>query len=236
MLKMVSYQYSYIMLDGLFLVGWLALFWWRKNVRKQMLAISVVFGIFSFFAESLAYTDWWKPLTITGNIPGIESFLFGFTVGGFASVIYEEIFKKKIKVRKLNKIKIDRRNLHISRIASFLLIVFLASQKVFGISTIIATILCSVPIIIFIYIKRKDLIVDSIFSGLLVTLTAIFVYFIISLITPGWIDAFWLFQVFPKILIFGLPIEEIITYFLIGALFGPLYEYWQEGKLINVKD
>jgi len=55
----------------------------------------------------------------------------------------------------------------------------------------------------------------------------------LELLTPGWIHAFWIFKNVPDIVIFNLPIDDIIWYFLAGLFIGPLYEYWKEGKLIN---
>ena len=37
-------------------------------------------------------------------------------------------------------------------------------------------------------------------------------------------------------MILGIPLEEHVFYFLLGAFLGPLYEYWKEGKLINIKN
>ena len=72
-------------------------------------------------------------------------------------------------------------------------------------------------------------------SGI-VTIPAIFIlYQILYSITPGFFNEFWLYQNIGRILIFKIPLEEFIWFFFAGAFLGPLYEYWKEGKLINIK-
>ena len=91
------------------------------------------------------------------------------------------------------------------------------------------------PPILIIYIKRKDLIDESLATAVIITIMSVIGYSLLNLISPGFIEEFWLFQNIGKVLILGVPLEEIIWFFVIGAFIGPLYEYWKEGKLINIK-
>ena len=68
-----------------------------------MITISIIFGIGGILSEFYHIQDWWQPLIITNTPIGIEDFLIGFFIGGIAAVIYEEIYKKKIRIRKQNK-------------------------------------------------------------------------------------------------------------------------------------
>jgi multisubunit Na+/H+ antiporter MnhB subunit len=90
-------------------------------------------------------------------------------------------------------------------------------------------------ILLGIYIKRKDLIIDSLISGVLMLIIASITYILVNLITPDWVYQFWYFSNFPKMIILDLPIDDIIFYFLFGATIAPLYEYWLEGKIVNKK-
>lgn len=77
---------------------------------------------------------------------------------------------------------------------------------------------------------------DSLMTGaILVSLVFIF-YPLLNIISPGWIEHFWLFQNIGYITVLNIPLEEIVWYFLAGIFIGPLYEYWKEGKLINIKN
>ena len=74
---MVSYQYSYLIWTGIFFLIWLILYLWRKDIRKEMLIISVLFGFGGIFSELIYVQDWWQPLTLTNTSIGIEDFLIG---------------------------------------------------------------------------------------------------------------------------------------------------------------
>jgi hypothetical protein len=52
-------------------------------------------------------------------------------------------------------------------------------------------------------------------------------YFTIMLVSPGWIAQTYYFNHLSGILILGIPIEEVIFWFLAGVVFGPFYEYWK---------
>jgi len=223
-----NYTYSYLILGLLFLIIWTIFFLWRKDTRKEMILISIFFGIAGLLVEAVYIQDWWRPITITGTLIGIENFLFGFVIGGISSVIYEGVFRKRVKEIRNKKLKLKYFGLLLPGI-------FLGSFYLLNLNTFISLILAfSIPTLI-IYIKRKDLIKDSLISGLLVLGISIIVYTILELITPGWVQAFWYFENVPNIIILNIPIDDFIWYFLAGAFIGPLYEYWQERKLVNKK-
>ena len=232
---MVSYQYTYIIGVLIGIVIWFFFYIYRKDTRKEMLVVSLIFGVAGPLSEYVYIQDWWKPLTITRTPIGIEDFLFGFMIGGVSAVIYSILFNKKVKIKKVKKIKEQKRNLNLSRLLILLAIVFIFGFFILKLNSFISTILAFVLPIAVIYIKRKDLIKDSLISGFSTLVLAIILYQILNLITPGFFDEFWLFRNIPRILVIGIPLEEIVWFFLAGALMGPLYEYWKEGKLINVK-
>lgn len=231
---MIPYQYTYIVGDLILLVIWLILFLWRRDVGKEMLYISLFFGIIALLTESLYIQDWWKPLTITGTSVGIEDFLFGFAIAGCAAVFYEEIFKKKVKIRKANKIRKRKRNLNFFYIIALMAVLFAFLFDILRINTLITSIITFLVPISVIYIKRKDLIIDSLATGIILTVIMIIAYSALGIISPGFIGQFWIFDT-AETMVLGIPIREIIWYFLAGALIGPLYEYWQEGRLANKK-
>ena len=89
----MDYTYSYLLMDFGFLIVWLILYFLRKDVRKVMWFVSLPLGFMGPFLEYVYVNDWWRPLTITGTLLGIEDFLFGFGIGGISAAIYEELFK-----------------------------------------------------------------------------------------------------------------------------------------------
>ncbi len=97
---MASYRYAY--LSGVLLVLlplWLFLFFHRKDLRYEILKVSLVIGIGGPLSELLYMRDYWRPETFIGWPIGIEDFLFGFFIGGIACSIYEELFGKHYSKR-----------------------------------------------------------------------------------------------------------------------------------------
>jgi len=216
-----------------FFAIWLALFIWRKNTRKEMMIMSLIFAFAGPLADILYTQDWWYPLTLTNTIIGPEALLVGFMIGGVASIIYEDIFKKRLKIRKISKTKETQRNFSFFFILSISTIIFFSSFYLLKFNSLFATIFALLIPTIIIWIKRKDLILDSLATGVLLVIVASLVYAVLEFLTPGWIHAFWYFKNVPDIIIFSLPLDDIIWYFLAGLFIGPLYEYWQESKLVD---
>ena len=211
-----------------FAIIWILLFLWRKDTKKEILFFSIISGFAGLLADIIYTIDWWHPVTLTGTRVGPEAFLAGFMIGGIAAVIYEDVFKKKVRIRKEPK-----SNLKIIYMIGLALILFFGSFFLLKTNSLISTILAfTIPTIIM-WIKRKDLILDSLASGVLMLITASIVYTFLNIVTPGWIQAFWVFENTPNIIFLNLPLDDIYCYFLIGAYIGPLYEYWKEGKLIQ---
>ncbi len=105
---MIGYQYTYIIGNLILLAIWAFFFIRRKDTRKEMLTISLIFGFVGPLAEAIYIKDWWQPLTITGTRIGIEDFLFGFLIGGIISIIYEHLFQKRIKGKVERKKRMSR--------------------------------------------------------------------------------------------------------------------------------
>lgn len=219
------------MLDLILFIVWIFLFIWRKDIRKRMLFFSAIFSITALILEPF-YRDWWTPLKVTSLI--IEDILFGFLLGGIAEVIYEVIYKKRVKVKKIKNAK-KKRNINFLLLSGLVVSLFFASYYLLGLNSFYSSIIALFIPTLVIWINRKDLVIDSIVTGFLLLIITFSAYFLLNLITPGWVEKFWLFQNIPKVMIFHVPLEDVIWYFFVGMLFGPLYEYWKEGKLINLK-
>ena len=229
---MVSYQYTYLIGDLILLALWLVLFFYRKDTRKEMLVISLIFGIIGPFVELVHVLDWWKPLTITGTLIGIEDFLFGFGIGGVASVVYEHLFNKRVKVKRAKELREEKRNINLLFLILLSLAIFFGGFFI-GLNSFVGTTLAWIIPTLITYSKRPDIIKNSLLSGISLLILSILGYHILNFITPGFFDEFWLFQNIGRIIILGIPLEEHVWFFTFGAFIGPLYEYWQEGKLIN---
>jgi len=228
----MSFQYTYLLMTLMFLVIWLVLFLLRKDFRSEMLKISIIFAIAGPLSEIVYLRDWWRPVTITGTAVGIEPAIVGFGIAGVASVLYKFVFNEKYKSERGKKSNKTER-MRLAWILVLFAVVFFGGTYLLNISSLYITILAfGLPALV-IYFRRRDLIVTSLVSGFLLLIVASLVYSILSVVTPGWIEAFYLFYNTPKIILFNVPIDDIVWYFMAGAFIGPLYEYWKGKKLVS---
>ncbi|MBS3074230.1 hypothetical protein J4447_02115 [Candidatus Pacearchaeota archaeon] len=228
----MNYNYFYISWAVLYLSIWLLLFTLRKDIRREMLFVSPLFGLAGIISQAVYLNDWWKPITLTGTFIGIEDFLIGFSIGGIVAVLYEEIYKKKIKVRK-NEPIIHNKQFYV---LFMLPLIFLSGFYIFKINSVYSSFLAFGITSLVIWFRRRDLIIDSLISGFLFVILGSILYIILTIFFPGFIQQFWFLpDIWYSKLFLGLPVAEYIWHFLVGALIGPLYEFWQEGRLVNLE-
>jgi hypothetical protein len=221
--------------DLVLLAIWAVLYWWRRDVRREMLVVSSIFGSLGLIAGYFYTVDWWHPLTITGTRVGVEDMIFAFGVAGIAAVIYEEVFKKKVKPRKVGGKKKLARLANLFIVGLFLVGLFLGGMFILVLHSFWASIISFTSVVFIIWARRRDLILDSLASGLLLVVVCFPAFWIPEWIPPGVIRAFWDFKNLSGILILKVPLEDVVWFFLIGSFIGPLWEYWQEGKLVSIK-
>lgn len=176
--------------------------------------------------------DWWSPETLSGNIVSLEPILVGFALGGIASVLYEVVAKKTVDHWQSDALINKSRIGLIILLAGLCLSVFFIGYYLFAVNSLIMTIISSLVGTIFILAHRKDLIIDSLVSGVLFVLVAVVAYWLIGILTPGWIEEFWHFSNTPRHFFLGLPLDDVIWYFFVGMLLGPAYEFYQERRLV----
>lgn len=220
---MIPLRFAYLVGDLVFLAIWLLLYYHRKDLRREMWAMSIFIALAGVIAEYYMWTkDWWRPTTITGTIVGFEDFLLGFTNGGIAAVLYEEILRRRFYKRQAH-------SNHIQCLLFAIGIGFVMSVSfwVFGHTSFIATAIGLAVGGGILVVLRKDLLVSSLTNGALMALVVFPAYYVPIWVSPGVIEKTYLFDHLTRITITGVPIEDIIFYFLVGFLVAPLYEYWQ---------
>ena len=83
-LYMISFRFAYFLGTMVYVVVWLFLYYFRKDLRKEMLFFSFWVGFLGWFSAYFWWSiDWWHPQEILGTRAGIEDFLIGFTGGGY---------------------------------------------------------------------------------------------------------------------------------------------------------
>jgi len=227
---MLNFKYAYLVGTIVFLIPWAILFFFRKDYRKEMIFMGFVVGIGSVITAYLWWTiDWWRPETITNTRVGIEDFLLGFSNGGIAAVLYESIFKKRL-LKRIEKVN-DKGPLNIGLIIFFVIAFLFWGFNVtsFWASTIAMMIAATCMLY-----TRKDLFLNALASGILMAIVSLPSYYVIIWLFPGFIHKAWMFQYLSGITLTGIPVEDLIFYFLFGFVIGPLYEYWHNKRLVSI--
>lgn len=231
----MDYTFSYLIADIALLVVWLVFFIARPDVRNQMLTMSVFFGLAGLFVQPLYMHDWWRPLTATNTAIGIEDFLFGAAIGGVAAVAYEIVYRKKFRPRRVN-VRQSLLDKHILLIASGLCaVLFFGLFYAIGTSSFYASVTGLSSAIALMWIQRPDLIADSVASGILLVFFGYVWFWVPEIVTPGWVETYWLHDNLFGIFIMTAPLEDFIWGLLVGMYIGPLYEFWNEKKLFPLK-
>lgn len=225
---MFSYQYAYLVSATLLLFPiWLLLFLHRKDLRQELLLVSIVIGIIGPISELWYLQDYWRPETFNGWTIGVEDFLFGFFIGGIGSVIYEELFGKHFTKR------LDRTH-HWRWFLIPIVILFLLGLNIpflyFDINSIYASIIALLVTAAVMMYFRTDLWGDLFMSGVLVGLIMSVNYLIFLKIFPEAIHRWWELENISGILVMGIPLEELLWAFSWGMVGGPIYEFFTGRK------
>lgn len=228
----MEYQYTYLIYSTLFATVWIVLYFWRKDARKEMLMISILFALAGPGADFLLTKDYWKPPTITGTAVGVESLIIGFFLGGVSSVLYEEIFKKRLAPRTEHRYQLPLRFLSSVYLLAFIYFMGFYILQLNSFYSAMAGLF--IPSVIMGF-RRKDLIADSVMTGISLTAVGTLIYLILQFLQPGYIQAIWVLnESWYTNLVLGIPLGEYLFYFALGLFIGPLYEYLQDRKLIKI--
>lgn len=222
------YRFAYLVGDGILAIFWLALFFLRKDLRKQQLFISCLLAPFAPLTDFLwFYHDYWRPeyiisLRVGQVVLGIESPLFGFLIGGIAGVLYEAVFRKKHLFGKPRSA--------ITIIMIFSALITTAILIAIGLNSIWALSLALLFITSIALVIDRDLIKDAILSSILMTLLIIILYVIWLTIYPETVQKFWITESLSGIKLWKIPIEELMWFFAAGMSAGVLYEFWLNAE------
>lgn len=221
----IPLQYVYLIATIPLSIVWIFIFLYRRDLRKEMMAMSIIIGIASVITCYIWWTDdWWYPVTLTGTKVGIEEFILGFATGGIMASIYEFIFRKTL----YRKVAVSK-HLALSTIV-FLVLLTEAGRKFFSLSTFWASTIAMIVTASIMLIIRKDLVLNSIVSAVSMMIISGLFYLCLILLSPEWVDLTYKYPL-SGIRLYGIPVEEFVFWFLAGFLFGPFYEYWKGEKL-----
>ncbi len=228
-------QYVWFIWSLIILALWALIYVSNKGVRKEMLKMSLITMPFGL-TEPLFVPEYWFPPSLfdlaikTGF--DIESIIFSFAIGGIGTVLYNLIFKRSLAEIPHNERKHNRHRLHnyilfVPAIVFLILALFTSLNHIYC-GTIamfiggLATLYC-----------RPDLKGKIWVGGILFTVLY-FIYFgSILPLYPQYVELYWNLDNLTHILIFGIPIEELIFAFTFGMYWSGIYEHIYWRKLIK---
>ncbi len=214
----------------LYLFIYFIIFFLRSDLRKEMLVAGLVGAVLGL-TEPLFVPQYWTPQTIYNFkidtlVFDIESIIFGFAVGGTASVFLD--FIKGSKGYDLPKDSLNEKGILVLS-AIFLLAIlakfFLSLNMIY---VAIGGFLLSSLVIA---TRRKDLLGNSILGALIFCGLYFLIYILLNrFLFPGWALREWNVEKISGIFLFGVPIEEIAWALATGMLWSPAYEYLRNIK------
>lgn len=236
---MNSYPLAYLVaINTMYVPAFLALFFWRKDTRKQMLIAGAIFGVIAFLSEPIFIKYYWHPeyvfpLFFKGvQIGSFEDFFYGFIKGGIAAVIYEEVFNRTVcKMRE----HVHHWKRMIVPIYLGGIILFLFPTIAWGVNPVFSAALSVLLFSIYLLIYRRDLLINAISSGLLIALATYLGYLTLFSLYPGLLEAWWKLDTLTGFSLTGIPLEELLEGFMIGFFGGVFYEFFNGLRLRKVR-
>lgn len=222
----IPFHYTYLIGSLLFAIAWFYIYLQRKDLRTEMLTMSILFMSLALIAEYFFWTkDYWRPSTITQTPIGIEDFILGFSNGGIVAVCYESFLKKTHRKKKTTTHKFAW------SITLILCIVFVLLYQGFQFPSPWATsesFLISTAIMLWL---RKDLFAYSLISGTIALLGSIPFYIFLEVFSPGFVEKTWILSSLTGITIANIPIEDFLYYFSLGCFLGTWYLLWKNEEI-----
>lgn len=228
-------QYAWLIWSLILISIWLIIYFAldTKDKKREMLVVSFWTSLLGF-TEPLFVPEYWFPpslfnLALTTGFD-IESLIFSFGIGGIAVVLYERIFRTKHQIMTQTEQHRPRHRYHLWAIASAPIIfaILLATTNLNPLhSAIIAMILGGLAA----WYCRPDLKKKMLVSAV-IFLTLYFIYFLTLIaMYPGYVERVWNLKAISGILIFGVPLEELLFALSFGFLWSSIYEHFTWRKI-----
>jgi hypothetical protein len=223
----MTYHYVWLIWSSAFLLPWIVLYGAFPAHRRTMWWASVFMAPFGL-TEPLFVPEYWNPPSLfelaqrTGF--DIESIIFSFAIGGIGAVLYNILARKRLEPLRPEERHHSRHRWHRWALATpfalFPILYFVPWNVIYaGIAAMIAGAIAAV-------LCRPDLKANTLAGGVL--FIAIYTIFLLGLkwSAPGYIEQVWNLKALSGIVIYGLPIEELLFGFSFGLVWTGIYEHF----------
>jgi len=223
----MTYHYVWLVWSSAFLLPWVLLYALFPQHRVVMWWASVFMAAFGL-TQPMFVPEYWNPPSLfelaqrTGF--DIESIIFSFAIGGIGAVLYNILARKRLKPLRPEERHHSRHRWHRWALATpfalFPILYFLPWNVIYaGIAAMIAGAIAAV-------LCRPDLKANTLAGGVL--FLAIYTVFLLGLkwSAPGYIEQVWNLEALSGVLIYGLPLEELLFGFSFGLVWTGIYEHF----------
>ncbi len=200
---------------------WFILFFFKRSLRKEMIVMSLFAALLGPLSEFFYVRDYWRPTYIFSFLGvGVEDVLFAFFIGGIAAISCELFWDRSAKKEK-------RESKWVILLGVIGLVILMILNFVLKINSIYASSLALLGVGGIVLLKRRDLVKNALISGIVVLLVMFLFYLCFISIFPKIIQEWWLLDNISGILVFGMPIEELLWGFSWGFMYSPFYKFWK---------
>ena len=232
----MKFHYVWLAWSSAFLVPWALLFLAAGRHRRQMWWASLLMAPFGL-TEPLFVPEYWNPPSLfelaqrTGF--DIESIIFSFAIGGIGAALYNTITRQRVEPLRPGEGHGGRRRWHRWALATpfalFPILYFLPWNVIYaGIVAMVAGAIAAV-------LCRPDLKANTLAGGFL--FLALYAIFLLELkwSAPGYIEQVWNLKDLSGIVIYGLPIEELLFGFAFGMVWAGIYEHFTSRRSVAAR-
>ena len=231
-MKFDFYQTAYLSAGLFYFSIWLVFFLLRKDLREQMLVVGL-FLVGTAPINVIWHGDYWNPPYLFGESFRFEDFFWGFAFAGVVAVAYEVVFAKHVQVA------IPRSTWRIGaellRVLALIVLPLIMLTNFLHVNSIYSISVALVITLLYMYSKRADLFRNMLWSGLFSFVFIFVVYFTWQYPYPEVFYRFWKMDAISGVLLFGIPVEELVWFSLAGAFIGPLYKFVSGAKEVSRK-
>ena len=230
----MRYHYVWLLWSAAFLGLWSVLFVANRQKRRAMWYTSLVTALFGI-TEPIFVPRYWNPPSLfelarrTGF--DIESFIFAFAVGGIGMILYATLTRRERMPIEVEHRGENRHRLH--RLALVGPLVLLAPGFVLPWNPIYPSLLALALGALAAVVCRPDLARNTLVGGAL--FLGLYAVFMLGLrwLAPGYIEAVWNLPALSGVLIYGIPLEELVFGLTFGMYWSGVYEHvtWHTSGL-----
>jgi hypothetical protein len=229
-------RYLYLTLGMIFLIPTIVVAISRRDLRRGVVTVALFGAVWGPISEFWFFRDYWHPQSILGS-PLLEDVIYGAGISATASCIYKVLARQTDVTPK-------RRQTHYREAgatAVLYIVAMIILEMVLGFNSILVAIGVYVAASCYIILRRRDLLLASACSALMMGLVALFGYgiglnFLVQ--EPSTLSHLWLLYNKPLGVTFlgYVPLTEVVWYMAWGSLLGILYEFATGRRLLPLKD